>query len=1016
MARSLRAKAFVLLWPLLWLLASGSWAADSLHIRTVGMWSLGGSRALAAFILNGRAYSLAGSGGRLVVLDVTDPAGPSACGDLSLPGTIFDIAVQGTTAFLAMGSQVVAVDVADPGNPSFLGRLALPDSVQRLSADVGRLYLAAGASGVAVVNASDPARMSLLGTCRTPERAVDVAIHGSLCYALDDSAGLVKIDASLPSNPSIISQCSVPDSAVAVELAGGAAFVASRYSDWYSSISVVDLDSMSLLETINVPDRLEDVSCCRGFLIAATGQAGVHVYDITDPRDLGEAGYCQTVGSALRAAVLDSVALLGDTRGVMTLRLSGLRHLPEAGHAGEGGDFTDLAISGSLAYVADATFGLRMFDISDPGHPVEIGGLDTPGEPRQVVLQEGRLYLADGTAGVRIYDLSDPVHPGLLGWFDTPGTANGLAVVGTKAYVADGDSGLSAYDISDPTNPWLWIRFNIEIDGFHARKCAAYSVVNGTWISLTGANAALATVRIRHGVNLAGYMNVGASGHRIAIIGQYMFVVTDDEFLWCMKPTERNPATLRYSVPIASGRGRAFARSDSLLFTANGEEGFQAQVFKTTRKGVTTYGVGHLHTPGQAQAVALAGTHVWLADGPGGLRSVDISQLSRIRQDGWYQHPLSAYGLAAEGDRLYVCDPGSGLRILDASDPALIRELGYCPLPGPAFGVAAGGGHAYVANGAWGLRTVSVADPARPFITGAFDTTGFFYSVCLRETLAFAAAESSGLLVIGVSDPAHPRLMGRYDTPGSALGVSLQGDTALVADGGAGLQMLDVSDPSQPEHLASYAASDCANWVEAWGRFALVADGRAGLSVLDIGQAGAPTLVSQLYTGGYARQISVHDSICYLSCSDSGLLAINLADPTVPEQVGWYRTDNHIWGNTGLGPYQAITDGDASVRIVQGYGLGRRPPPDYSRWLRVYPNPFGREARIELLLERDCWVKTSVYNIAGQLVEVLADRAVQAGLHNLSWPAVQSRQASGVYLLRVQAGNLDSVVRLILVR
>lgn len=1000
-----------LLWSLALVGPARASAVDSLHIRTVGTWSLGGSQALAGCRINGQPFALAGSGGRLVVLDVADHTSPLARGDLSLTGIIYDISEAGTTAFLALGDRVVAVDISNPARPALLGSLTLADSVLRLSASGGRLYLAAGPLGVLVVDAANPARMSIAGACPTPERAVDVAADGSICYTLDDSVGLLKIDASVATSPHIMAQCPLPDSTVALEIAGGTGFVASRYGVRFSAITAVDLDSMVVVNTISIPQRLEDISLDSGYLLAATGDSGVHIYDVRDARDLGEAGYCQTQGSANRAAMLDSLALAGDAKVIMTI--GGLRHLILDGSALQGCYFNDLALSGSLAYVADAAYGLRIFDISNPASPAEVGGCSTPGEPQQVVLQGGRLYLADGSAGVRIYNLADPGNPVLLGWFDTPGTANGLAVLGANLCIADGDSGLTIYNITDPANPVLWIRYNI--DGFQARKCAAYSSGSGTWVGLTGEGATLVSVRIFHGVNIAGYYP-GGPGYRIEFSGSYLCVITDDEFLVFKKPTERFPAELNFSVSIPSGSGRGFARRDSLLFTANGEMGFQAQKYRTSKKGVFSFGVGHCPTPGLAQAVVLSGGRAWLADGPGGLKSVEISLLSGASQGGWHQLPLSAFGLATEGNRIYICDPSSGLWVLDASVPGSPRELGYCPLPGPSFGAAAAGDYAFVANGAWGLRMVDVSDPCRPNLVGAYDTSGFFYSVCVRDTLVFAAAESSGLLTINVSDPGHPTLAGWYDTPGVSLGVALAGDLALVADGAAGLQLLDISDPTQPRHLSSVPTLDCTNWVAVNGRLALVADGWAGLTVVDISDPSAPRPRARLETGGYARQLAMSDSICYIACSDTGLLAVNLADPADPQLAGWYRNGNHIWAAVGLGPYQAISDDNSAVRIIQGYGLGRRPPLPTGKPLRISPNPFAGQARIEFKMEKPGRARAAVYNILGQQLEVLLDGPLPSGAHWLVWPVVHKQLTAGIYLLRLEMDDRSYVGRLVMVK
>jgi len=51
-------------------------------------------------------------------------------------------------------------------------------------------------------------------------------------------------------------------------------------------------------------------------------------------------------------------------------------------------------------------------------------------------------YVADGYAGLRVVDVSDPVHPMEVGSYDTPDNAFGVAVAGESAYIANRDAGL----------------------------------------------------------------------------------------------------------------------------------------------------------------------------------------------------------------------------------------------------------------------------------------------------------------------------------------------------------------------------------------------------------------------------------------------------------------------------------------------------------------------------------------------------------------------------------------------
>src|SRR5438552_3250638 len=90
-----------------------------------------------------------------------------------------------------------------------------------------------------------------------------------------------------------------------------------------------------------------------------------------------------------------------------------------------------------------------------PFRPTLLGSYDTPGNAYDVALSGTVAYVADGLSGIRIVDVSNPASPILLGSFDTPGDAVGIAVAGTRCYVADNSSGLLMFNIGNPSSPTL---------------------------------------------------------------------------------------------------------------------------------------------------------------------------------------------------------------------------------------------------------------------------------------------------------------------------------------------------------------------------------------------------------------------------------------------------------------------------------------------------------------------------------------------------------------------------------
>ncbi len=65
-----------------------------------------------------------------------------------------------------------------------------------------------------------------------------------------------------------------------------------------------------------------------------------------------------------------------------------------------------VAVSGTVAYVADSGSGLQVIDVSDPGSPVILGSVNTPDFARGVAVSGAVAYVADGERGLRVIDVS----------------------------------------------------------------------------------------------------------------------------------------------------------------------------------------------------------------------------------------------------------------------------------------------------------------------------------------------------------------------------------------------------------------------------------------------------------------------------------------------------------------------------------------------------------------------------------------------------------------------------------
>lgn len=100
-----------------------------------------------------------------------------------------------------------------------------------------------------------------------------------------------------------------------------------------------------------------------------------------------------------------------------------------------------------------------------------------------------------------------------------------------------------------------------------------------------------------------------------------------------------------------------------------------------------------------------------------------------------------------------------------------------------------------------------------------------------------------------------------------------------------------------------------------------------------------------------------------------------------------------------------VTLKSASVPLVTAFGN--------------YPNPFPGNTTIHFHLKSASNVELSVYNLKGQKVCQLAAAELEKGLHSYAWSGTDDRNklvSSGVYLIKIKAGDLTQTRKLVLLK
>jgi hypothetical protein len=426
-------------------------AAPLLVSSLQGFWSV--QVALAgdyAYLVNGSSPTY------LQVVNIANPASPARVGSYESQQIVRDLAVVNTTVYLVGWYwSLRVVDAATPTAPVEVGVYDTPTSGASGSAGVAavgdHVYIASG--GLHIVNISTPATPREVGVYNTTSEASDVAVWprpdlaGRLyAYVADRLGGLDIIDVT---NPISLTEAGFYEQgglgattldALSVAVSDTYAAVAGGDSGAYI-FDVTNPQSPTLTSRLQTPPTTGDVAVAGEYAYFGTNYYSGHglvggsleIVDVSPPANPTRVGSLDTGPAHAVAVAGDWVYLAGKAIDVSNPALPWA-----AGPAPVGG--FDMSVAGDYLYVVDGE--LQINTIITPSQPVPVGALAVPDSISGVAVSGTLAYLANGSRGLRVIDVTNPALPVEVGFYKTPGAVESVAVFGDKVYVAAQDGGL----------------------------------------------------------------------------------------------------------------------------------------------------------------------------------------------------------------------------------------------------------------------------------------------------------------------------------------------------------------------------------------------------------------------------------------------------------------------------------------------------------------------------------------------------------------------------------------------
>jgi hypothetical protein len=143
--------------------------------------------------------------------------------------------------------------------------------------------------------------------------------------------------------------------------------------------------------------------------------------------------------------------------------------------------------------------------------------------------------------------------------------------------------------------------------------------------------------------------------------------------------------------------------------------------------------------------------------------------------------------------------------------------------------------------------------------------------------------------------------------------------------------------------------------------------------------------------------VDVGAAMCH---SDTYAFALT-GDSTTPG--GWFWRFDPNFGSSSFGRSFGVASGRPFVRSAFT--------------CQCYPNPFTKRTEVHWEIPVEANVSIVVYDVTGRAVRVLHSGRCHAGAYSMLWDgktADQRRLASGVYILRLKAGEYTSTHKLVL--
>ncbi|MFC2150361.1 T9SS type A sorting domain-containing protein [Calditrichota bacterium] len=578
----------------------------------------------------------------------------------------------------------------------------------------------------------------------------------------------------------------------------------------------------------------DDIVVQGDYAFVLTGETGLRIMDISDPRDMIEIGtFVHPATDASRMCYSDSIIytfsrpiqridISNPTEPVLLeeidiewlqcltvtdsllylatyneivhrtgLRVYSLNSNEVIGHSYFDEIPKRILVEDEIAYILvennSSDEGVLIFDISDLTNPELLSSIESEDHFGDIDIQANSLYVTDDDVGLKIFDIEDPENPELIGRFidESVQSPTWVTVSGDLAFLSS-QNGLHILDVSDPASIEL-LSSDIELPYAYAffgisENALFVSYGNSFWtVDISDPSD---TVILQHLVKAPRLDNVAIVNNFLVVLELYYG--TAGTSLTSTSPADsaepkvfdryffNDLDTLNLRIRI-----RDWSVKDDLIFCALDDYGLV--IIRIDEDGEFSF-EGELKFRSGISQFAFYGELLFARHG-NQLVLIDISDPSEPEEITSYEINIERGILSVYNDLLFVKQE-QDLIIYNVEDVYELSALSSIGIRGSKQ-IALEGNRLYVQDhGENEIKVYNISDPSSPYFVGRFiaDYEIFMWYEPFDVINGHVIVGFKDIHIIDMTDLANPEIIARYETEFDVRGFAIVSDTLYTAE------------------------------------------------------------------------------------------------------------------------------------------------------------------------------------------------------------------------------------------